>query len=239
MSVKESVETRLAFDRAHKPASALWLAGVDEVGRGPWAGPVVAAAVILTETDGLEGLHDSKKISPRRREALFGILQRKAIIGIGVVWENMIDRINIYQATRVAMKQAVSNLRRSPDFILVDGTMRIDSSIPQRAVIGGDRKSASIAAASVIAKVCRDAWMKDLDAFYPGYAFADHKGYGTSKHRDALRRLGPCPVHRKSFFPVRNFFKETSGEIPHQEPESAAAGIGSQGRDGSLGLFEP
>ena len=210
--VQSTVLNRLlAFDR--EMAQGLdggGLAGVDEVGRGPLAGPVVAAAVILFRPSPLEGLNDSKKVTPRHRETLFREISRCAIVSIGVVDEKQIDEINIYQATRRAMVKAVLGLPRTPSFLLIDGNLRLDLPIRQQAVIGGDYQSASIAAASIMAKVYRDAWMMHLDKLYPAYQFGKHKGYATADHRVRLSQEGPSPVHRKSFAPVRVLLKHPS-----------------------------
>ena len=178
------------------------MAGVDEAGRGPLAGPVVAAAVILFRKTSLEGLNDSKKVASSRREKLFWHIARQALVGIGVVDEKRIDKINIYQATRLAMKQAVLALTRTPDFLLIDGKIKLDLPLPQKAIVRGDGQSASIAAASIMAKVYRDAWMNHLDALYPQYQFKKHKGYATAIHLAKLRQEGPSPVHRRTFAPV-------------------------------------
>lgn len=177
------------------------VAGIDEAGRGPLAGPVVAAAVVFDPAaEMIEGVRDSKKLTARRREKLYDIIQnRAAAIGIGVVEPAEIDRLNILQANHKAMRQALGRLKRKVDHILVDGRGLPDKIYPQTAIVGGDRICYSIAAASIVAKVYRDRIMTALDAVFPGYGFARHKGYGTRQHRDAIRKLGPCPIHRKSF----------------------------------------
>lgn len=198
------LEKLLAFDREEIPAAGEgWLAGVDEAGRGPLAGPVVAAAVILLRTETLAGINDSKKVSAARREELYVRIARSGIVGIGFADEKQIDELNIYEATRLAMKKAVLNLPHTPASLLIDGPMRLDLAIGQKGVIHGDGKSASIAAASIVAKVFRDHWMRKLHELYPAYAFHNHKGYGTEEHMKALREKGPSPVHRYSFAPVR------------------------------------
>jgi ribonuclease HII len=174
------------------------IAGVDEAGRGPLAGPVVAAAVVLTKEIDLEGLDDSKKLSTKKREKLFPRIQ-KMPYGIAVVSHKIIDEINILQATRLAMKQAVENLVSFPDILLIDGIQKIDLSIEQWAIIKGDAKSFSIAAASVLAKVTRDRIMENYHHQYPQYEFDRHKGYGTKVHRDMIAKHGPSPIHRKTF----------------------------------------
>ena len=179
------------------------VAGVDEAGRGPLAGPVVAAAVILVDHEGLAGINDSKKLSANRREELYLRIARSGIVGIGLADEKQIDELNIYQATRLAMKKAVLNLSHTPNALLIDGPMRVDLALYQKGIIQGDAKSASIAAASIVAKVFRDHWMRQLHEVYPDYAFHKHKGYGSAEHMKVLREKGPSPVHRYSFAPVR------------------------------------
>lgn len=195
----------LEFDLTFKPHSHTWLAGVDEVGRGPLAGPVVAAAVILKGSGDLTGLNDSKKVSLENRERLFREIIKHSLVGLGIVDEPTIDLINIYQASRLAMKRAVLDLTFTPDLLLLDGNARIDLPLPQKTIIKGDSKSASIAAASIVAKVYRDHWMLHLDTLYPGYQFKDHKGYGTPSHLKCIKELGPCAIHRKTFAPIKNF----------------------------------
>lgn len=198
------LEKLLAFDRQEVPGvQAGWVAGVDEAGRGPLAGPVVAAAVILIHPETLAGINDSKKLSAERREELYVRIARASIVGIGFADEKQIDEINIYEATRLAMKKAVLNLSHTPSKILIDGPMRLDLALEQKGIIRGDGQSASIAAASIVAKVFRDHWMRKLHDLYPAYAFHNHKGYGTAEHMQALRDKGPSPVHRYSFAPVR------------------------------------
>lgn len=183
------------------------VAGIDEAGRGPWAGPVVAAAVILDPDDLPDGLNDSKKLTHARREELHGIILAKAEVGIGIVDVAVIDRDNILQATYAAMIQAVAALTSAPLFALVDGNRAPKLACPVETVIEGDGKCLSIAAASIIAKVTRDRLMIDLDRQCPGYGFAKHKGYGTAEHQVALARLGPTAHHRRSFEPIRLLFE--------------------------------
>ncbi len=179
------------------------IAGVDEVGVGPLAGPVVAAAVVLPAKPDLPGLDDSKKLSRKRREQLAEAIHAQAIeIGFGEVAPEEIDALNIYQASLEAMRRAVTALPVAPDYLLVDARRVPDVDAAQMAIVGGDGKDASIAAASIVAKVHRDAIMRRLDAEYPGYGFAAHMGYGTEQHLAALRRAGATPVHRRSFAPV-------------------------------------
>ncbi len=205
------LEKLRAFDKSELPRSGGWLAGVDEAGRGPLAGPVVAAAVILINPENLVGINDSKKLSAARREALYLQIARSGIVGIGIADEKQIDTLNIYQATRLAMKKAVLNLPHTPAALLIDGPMCLDLALEQKGVIHGDQKSASIAAASIIAKVFRDHWMRNLHELYPDYAFHSHKGYGTADHMKALREKGPSAVHRYSFAPVREAAQAFAG----------------------------
>ncbi len=183
-----------------------YVAGVDEAGRGPLAGPVVASAVALSSADGLEGLTDSKKLSQREREKYFPMIQNSARgFGIGIVAENVIDEINILQASLLAMKIAVENMNLLVDFLLIDGIHGIESEIKQKTIVGGDRLSLSIAAASVLAKVTRDRLMESYHREFPQYKFDRHKGYGTRLHREKIEQFGPCPIHRKTFKGVREF----------------------------------
>ena len=180
------------------------IAGIDEAGRGPLAGPVVAAAAILPSQYSLPHLNDSKRLSPQRREQLFGAIYEQAVsIGIGIVDPAEIDRINILQASLISMHIAVHNLRPAPDYLLVDGTFPIISSIPQKAIKHGDRRCPSIAAASIVAKVTRDRLMRVYDNEFPEYCFGKNKGYGTREHQAAIRAFGYCCIHRKSFRGVR------------------------------------
>ena len=182
------------------------VAGVDEAGRGPLAGPVVAAAVVLPPDAILQGLDDSKKLSPAKREELFPKIQTQAIAyGVAVVNPEVIDEINILQAALLAMKQAVEMFPSDPDLLLIDGNQKIDSSIEQWTIVKGDAKSFSISAASVLAKVTRDHIMEDYHHLYPQYEFARHKGYGTRLHRDLIAEHGPCPIHRSTFKGVAEY----------------------------------
>tara|TARA_B100000315_G_scaffold47404_1_gene42229 strand:- start:590 stop:1186 length:597 start_codon:yes stop_codon:yes gene_type:complete len=182
------------------------IAGIDEAGRGPLAGPVVAASVILPENCRVEGLNDSKKLSEKKRNLIFQIIRQKAVaIGIGITYENIIDQINILQAAKVAMEDSVSRLSCKPDFLLIDGNQKILSTIPQLTIIKGDALSASIAAASVIAKVTRDKMMIQYDDIYPQYGFRKHKGYGTQDHLKSISKFGPCKIHRKTFKSVKEY----------------------------------
>ena len=182
------------------------IAGVDEAGRGPLAGPVVAAAVVLPPDAIFQGLDDSKKLSPAKREELFPKIQTQAIAyGVAVVNPEVIDEINILQAALLAMKQAVEMFPSDPDLLLIDGNQKIDSSIEQWTIVKGDAKSFSISAASVLAKVTRDHIMEDYHHLYPQYEFARHKGYGTRLHRDLIAEHGPCPIHRSTFKGVAEY----------------------------------
>lgn len=180
------------------------VAGIDEAGRGPLAGPVVAAAVVLPPRADLPGIDDSKKLSASKRELLYGLISGCALaVGVGVADHDCIDRINILQATLRAMAEAVGQLALSPDYLLIDGISTIPLTLPQRTIKKGDSASISIAAASIIAKVTRDRMMLDYDLQYPGYGFAEHKGYGCASHLAAIAKLGPCPIHRKTFRGVK------------------------------------
>ena len=182
----------------------LLLAGIDEAGRGPLAGPVVAAACILPVRFDLPGLNDSKMVTESKREKLYVQIQAQAIdYALGSAEPAEIDALNILQATKLAMKRAVEGLKVRPHYLMIDALTLPTVKFPQLPLIGGDRISASIAAASILAKVTRDRLMVELDTLYPDYAFCKNKGYGTSEHMQVLRRLGPCPLHRRSFAPVR------------------------------------
>lgn len=190
----------LSLEAAHP-----WpVCGVDEAGRGPWAGPVSAAAVILDPVRTPAGLDDSKKLGERRRQALEVEIKASALAwGVGFASVEEIAEINILQATGLAMRRAVEALAVAPAFILVDGSYRFDLPAPVRPVVRGDSLSASIAAASILAKTARDRVMVELDQAWPGYGFAAHKGYHAPVHVEALQRLGPCPAHRMSWAPIR------------------------------------
>ena len=197
-SLESHWEARLAH------AGYRCVAGLDEVGRGPLAGPVVAAAVVLESTRIPEGLADSKALTPARREALFTAIVAGAEVGVACVSACEIDRINIRQASLLAMRRALAALPCRPDFALVDGNDPPALPCDLEAVIKGDARIASVAAASIVAKVVRDRLMIRAHRLYPAYGFADHAGYGTPAHLAALERHGPCPLHRRSFAPVRN-----------------------------------
>jgi ribonuclease HII len=186
------------------------VAGLDEAGRGPLAGPVVASAVVLERFRGVEkdlaGVKDSKQLSAERREDLYKILTKHPNIkwGIGIVSEKVIDKVNIFEATKLAMQKAVANLRTAPDFLILDGRMAIKTEIPQESIIKADAKVFSCAAASVLAKVTRDRIMLRYHKRYPKYGFDVHKGYPTKSHFKLLEEYGPCKIHRKSFRPVKS-----------------------------------
>lgn len=177
-----------------------YIGGIDEVGRGPLAGPVVACCVILPKDCDILYLNDSKQVPEKKREQLYDEITKKAVAyGIGIVSHEVIDEINILQATYEAMRQAIDSMKIKPEHLLVDAVKIPGITIPQRGIIKGDAKSASIAAASIVAKVTRDRMMVELDAKYPGYGFAKNKGYGSAEHMEALRKCGPCEIHRRSF----------------------------------------
>lgn len=189
------------------------IAGIDEAGRGPLAGPVVAAAVILPHGEDIVGVTDSKKLTAGRREELFDVIQQRSLaIGVGIADATLVDRINILQATLDAMKQAVAGLGISPDYLLIDGITPIPLNIPQKTLKKGDSLSLSIAAASIVAKVTRDRLMAEMDKHYPGYGFAGHKGYGSASHLAAIAHLGPCAIHRKTFRGVREYVHDGHDE---------------------------
>ncbi len=191
------------------------IAGVDEVGRGPLAGPVLAAAVILDPLDIPDGLDDSKLLSAKRREAVFPEIMSRAIVGIGEASVEEIDTINILQAALLAMRRAVESLSRLPDHVLVDGRFIPHGlNLPATGVIGGDGKSQSIAAASIVAKVTRDRLMVDLAQQHPGYGWETNKGYGSKSHIAALRNLGATPHHRRSFRPLHNILYQAEFSNP-------------------------
>ena len=183
------------------------ICGVDEAGRGPLAGPVCAAAVILPEHLQISGLNDSKKLTDKKRRELFPIIQEQAVAwGIGLASETEIDEINILQATFLAMRRALEQLNARPEIALIDGNRETDFGLPVKTVVKGDSLSANIAAASVLAKVTRDNIMAEMANQYPEYGFEIHKGYGTKVHYEALRTYGPCPIHRKTF--LKKFYGE-------------------------------
>lgn len=184
------------------------IAGVDEVGRGPLIGPVVACACILPVNFYHKDIKDSKKLSEKKREEMYKIIKENAIsIGLGIVSEKVIDELNIYEATKIAMKEAIKNLNITPEHVLIDA-MKLELNISSTSIIKGDAKSESIAAASIIAKVTRDHMLDEMDKEYPMYDLKNNKGYGTKKHLEALQTYGPCKYHRVSYSPVRNALNE-------------------------------
>ncbi len=192
------VEDMCAYEKQY--ADHPFICGIDEAGRGPLAGPVIAGAVILPKDCRILYINDSKKLSPKRRDALFDEINEKAIsVATGLVSPMRIDEDNILQATYLAMKMAVINLKQRPDLLLIDAVTLPETPTPQVPIIKGDAKSISIAAASIIAKVTRDRIMEQYDEIYPEYGFAKHKGYGTAEHIAAIRKYGPCPIHRMTF----------------------------------------
>lgn len=198
MKNDKTIDT-LAFEKECLAGGARYIAGMDEAGRGPLAGPVVAAAVIMPTDALIEGVDDSKKVSEKKREKLFDEIIAKAVAyKICLADEKVIDEINILNATKRAMTECVAGLSVRPDVVLVDA-VKLSLDVPTKAIIKGDALSYNIAAASILAKVYRDRLMRDYDAKYPQYGFAKHKGYGTKDHIDALREFGPCPIHRRTF----------------------------------------
>ena len=198
-----------AFERAARENGYAAVAGLDEAGRGPLAGPVVSAAVILPESFPVAGIRDSKTVRPKKWEQLFDAIHAHAIaVGVGIVSPADIDRMNILQASLWSMGLAVDQLSVRPDFLLIDGIFPISSDLPQKAIPKGDRLSISIAAASIVAKVTRDRIMDSYAATYPEFAFSKHKGYPTKAHKEAIRRHGCCPIHRMTFKGVREYCRE-------------------------------
>ena len=195
------------FEKKHRDEGYAAICGVDEAGRGPLAGPVCAAAVILPENIEIPGLNDSKKLTDKKRRELFPIICEKAIsYGIAFADHKEIDELNILQATYLAMERAIQKLDVKADFALIDGNRTKDFGIPVETIVGGDGRSASIAAASILAKVTRDDYMLEMAKNYPQYAFEIHKGYGTKAHYAALTEFGACPIHRMSF--LKKFYGE-------------------------------
>ena len=210
MKEEKSPIDKLFYEREMTQLGAQYIAGVDEVGRGPFAGPVVCAAVILPldKTNLIEGIDDSKKLKEGERERLAELIRERAIAyKICEVDNKTIDRINILQATKLCMKQAVEGLAVEPDVVFVDGNFKIDISFPHQTLIKGDALSYSIGAASILAKVYRDRLMCEFDKIYPQYGFAKHKGYGTKMHRDAIREYGLCEIHRRTF--IKNYSEDS------------------------------
>jgi len=197
---KEIARIEAMKEYEHKYEHIGWICGIDEAGRGPLAGPVVAGAVVLPKDSKILYLNDSKKLSEKKREELFDIIMEQAIaVGVGIISPQRIDEINILQATYEAMRQAIGKLSVVPQILLNDAVTIPDVIIPQVPIIKGDAKSVSIAAASIIAKVTRDRLMKEYDKQMPEYGFASHKGYGSAAHIEAIKKYGPSPIHRKTF----------------------------------------
>ena len=204
----ERLEGMLAYEKECYAREIELIAGVDEVGRGPLAGPVVAAAVILPKGCKISGLNDSKKIPKSKHKEIYeAVLQNAIAIGIGVKDNQVIDQVNIYEATKLAMMEAIGRLDPQPQHLLIDA-MKLDLSIPQTSIIKGDANSLSIAAASIVAKVTRDQMMEEFDLEYPGYDFAQNAGYGTANHLAGLHKLGVTPIHRRSFEPVKSMCED-------------------------------
>ena len=204
----ERLEGMLAYEKECYARGMELIAGVDEVGRGPLAGPVVAAAVILPKACKIPGLNDSKKIPKSKHKEIYeAVLQNAIAIGIGVKDNQVIDQVNIYEATKLAMMEAIGQLEPQPQHLLIDA-MRLDLPISQTSIIKGDANSLSIAAASIVAKVTRDQMMEEFDKEYPGYDFAQNAGYGTANHLAGLDQLGVTPIHRRSFEPVKSMCED-------------------------------
>ncbi len=198
---EQRIKEMLVYEQELNNLGYTHVAGVDEAGRGPLCGPVVAAAVILPINLFIEGVNDSKKLSEKKREKIYEELtnNKEIFYGIGISDIDVIEEVNILNATKLAMKQAIDNLRVKPDFVIIDGNQNIDIEIQSNTLISGDSKSASIAAASIIAKVTRDRMMQVYDKEYPEYNFSKNKGYGTKAHIDAIKKYGLCSIHRPSF----------------------------------------
>ena len=204
----ERLEGMLTYEKECYARGIELIAGVDEVGRGPLAGPVVAAAVILPIACKIPGLNDSKKIPKSKHKEIYeAVLQNAIAIGIGVKDNQVIDQVNIYEATKLAMMEAIGQLEPQPQHLLIDA-MKLDLPIPQTSIIKGDANSLSIAAASIVAKVTRDQMMEEFDLEYPGYDFAQNAGYGTANHLAGLHKLGVTPIHRRSFEPVKSMCED-------------------------------
>ncbi len=204
MVKKVDPDKLLKTERKLNKAGFKIIAGVDEAGRGPLAGPVVASAVILKSTSFKCEINDSKKLTHKKREKAYDEILGKAVVGVGIVDERTIDDINIYKATVKAMQIAISNLKIPPDYVIVDGKIKLPAKCPVKAIVKGDSRSLSIAAASIIAKVTRDRIMHEYHSRYPQYDFKQHKGYPTLAHKKALKAHGPSPIHRRSYQPVKD-----------------------------------
>ena len=201
------LEQMLRYEKELYKADYQAIAGIDEVGRGPLAGPGVAAAVILPPECKIKGLNDSKKIPKKKHQEIYqAVLDKALAVGVGLMNNEIIDQVNIYEATKLAMKEALSKLSLKPDYLLIDA-MKLDVDIPQESIIKGDANSLSIAAASIVAKVTRDKLMADYDKKFPGYDFAKNAGYGTRSHLQGLERSGVTPIHRKTFEPIKSMYE--------------------------------
>lgn len=204
------LESMLSYEKELYVQGIKLIAGVDEVGRGPLAGPVVAAAVILPKNCKIKGLNDSKKIPKKKHEEIFQAVKDNALaIGIGIMDNHVIDKVNIYEATKLAMKEAISQLEPQPEHLLIDA-MKLELPISQTSIIKGDANSLSIAAASIVAKVARDKIMANYDQEFPSYDFGQNAGYGTAKHLEGIDKHGITPIHRTSFEPIKTIVSETS-----------------------------
>ena len=208
LELKVCLKDNYYFERKLREEGINFIAGVDEVGRGPLVGPVVAACVVLPEQFNLDGLTDSKKLSEKKREYFYDEIMRQALgVGVGIISERKIDEVNIYEATKMAMKEAINNCSCKVEHVLIDA-MKLDIDIPTTSIIKGDLKSITISAASVIAKVTRDRMLDELDKKYPMYDFKDNKGYPTKKHLEAIKKYGIIDEHRKSFGPVSEYLEK-------------------------------
>lgn len=208
LAEEERLETLLNYEKSLYARGIELIAGVDEVGRGPLAGPVVAAAVILPKLCKIKGLNDSKKIPKSKHEAIYNQVMKEAVaVGIGMKDNYVIDDVNIYEATKLAMIEAIEKLNPQPEHLLIDA-MNLDLPIEQTSIIKGDANSLSIAAASIIAKVTRDKMMADYEQEFPGYAFAKNAGYGTKEHLSGIDKFGVTPIHRRSFEPIKSIIKK-------------------------------
>ncbi|MBS4761710.1 ribonuclease HII [Carnobacteriaceae bacterium zg-ZUI252] len=213
VALQQRHEKMLMFEQLKRSEGYRYIAGIDEVGRGPLAGPVVAACVVMKEDSHILEVNDSKQLSLEKRDTLYDLILSQALdYGIGVASCETIDDINIYEATKVAMQQAVDQMTVKPDYLLIDA-MKLNNGIPQENLIKGDAKSYSIACASIVAKVTRDRMMADYDKQYPGYAFAENAGYGTKKHLEGLSKLGITPIHRKTFEPIKSMLQNKNGDV--------------------------
>lgn len=208
---KKRLERLVSFESSARANGYRFIAGLDEAGRGPLAGPVAAAACIIEEGVFFDGINDSKLLTPQKRKALYqALIEHQGVrFGIGRVEVDEIDAINIYQASLLAMRRALEALPTRPDYLLADAVVVSFQGIPCEKIIQGDRKSQSIAAASILAKETRDSWMKEYHALYSDYRFDEHKGYSTPEHLRALEKYGPCPIHRRSFEPVKKLLQSS------------------------------